>query len=522
MDFIIFSYDDFTILETVFSNEKTKVFLAKYKDDNIYILKEYLYDIIEESSKEISILTLLKNVTYDGYPITSTIHGFYYKKGPCFVLEYIPYTLCAFLKMFPDRFENITTQILHVLNIVHSYGILHFDLKSFNILVDLNGRIRIIDFGISELLFVSPNRDLLCNNKTSQEIQFPDNFFGLSFNIKHEDKMILKHTGRKSYNSDIYSLGQVLIRILLENKNDDFFVYHDDNLFIKKYDRIEKIDHTINPNFLALLKNMICINSTERYNTKECLVQIENTVPNDSSPKDKLEIFNMDNIIDRHGNKFYRYSKDEILNNKYELAYQSDMANNYTTAVFHQANKSDYSDICSWMESLPRTNSFITTQVLITAISLFRSFPSFSRRAKLVAGICIYASSLLYSECVQPVESILKFIPNTSKKEFYNMYEYIIINYNKQLYTILPVCMYIEYIIIELQKKNINPQNIESYLIDNILKWIKTAANPHIYPIWDILSTLLFIKYVYRIAPHITIDMDSAKFHEIKALTDDP
>ena len=68
----------------------------------MYILKEYGRDVIEFSLKEISILHKLNNVTFNGHKITPFLFGIYYKEGPCFVLEYIPFSIkiISYLKTF--------------------------------------------------------------------------------------------------------------------------------------------------------------------------------------------------------------------------------------------------------------------------------------------------------------------------------------------------------------------------------------------------------------------------------------
>lgn len=100
---------------------------------------------------------LLKNKNSENSYITKPLGiDFQYKNYFCFAMEYIiGENLGEILKIF-GRFEEKTikfylAEIIEAIESLHSMGIIHRDIKPENILLDENGHIKLIDFGLSEL-----------------------------------------------------------------------------------------------------------------------------------------------------------------------------------------------------------------------------------------------------------------------------------------------------------------------------------------------------------------------------------
>ncbi len=73
---------------------------------------------------------------------------------PYLIMDYVegvPFDL-AVAHMVPDQRIRLFVQVAHVVQYAHGKLVAHADLKPSNILVDVHGRVRLLDFGISELL----------------------------------------------------------------------------------------------------------------------------------------------------------------------------------------------------------------------------------------------------------------------------------------------------------------------------------------------------------------------------------
>jgi eukaryotic-like serine/threonine-protein kinase len=55
-----------------------------------------------------------------------------------------------YVNAHPERLHDLFAQLLEALAYIHSRGIVHRDLKPENLLVDADGKVRVIDFGISQ------------------------------------------------------------------------------------------------------------------------------------------------------------------------------------------------------------------------------------------------------------------------------------------------------------------------------------------------------------------------------------
>lgn len=114
------------------------------KDDNRQL------SVVEALKSEMELLKDLEHekiVSYLGFDETPTHLSI--------LLEYVPGGSVGRCLRKHGKFEEaviqfFTTQILEGLEYLHSRGILHRDLKADNILVKMDGTIKISDFGISK------------------------------------------------------------------------------------------------------------------------------------------------------------------------------------------------------------------------------------------------------------------------------------------------------------------------------------------------------------------------------------
>jgi mitogen-activated protein kinase kinase kinase len=123
-------------------------------------------------------------------------------------LEYVPGGSVGSALRQHGRFEesvikSFTRQVLDALSYLHSCGILHRDLKSDNLLIDLDGVCKISDFGISK-----KSRDIYANDA---EMSMQGTIFWMAPEVIHN----VVHNAKQGYSAkvDIWSLGCVVLEM---------------------------------------------------------------------------------------------------------------------------------------------------------------------------------------------------------------------------------------------------------------------------------------------------------------------
>ena len=116
-------------------------------------------------------------------------------------------SLRQFLKQMPMSLKKaleVILDIAYALCHLHTHGVIHRDLKPENILVTEDGIVKVIDFGIAQLLTENEGEE----NLTPQRPRFMGTPFYMSPEQKH-------HPENVSYTSDIYSLGIITYELVL-------------------------------------------------------------------------------------------------------------------------------------------------------------------------------------------------------------------------------------------------------------------------------------------------------------------
>ena len=133
--------------------------------------------------------------------------GFTDKGRPYFTMEYISglslTEYCSKNKLSTRERIGLFQQTCEAVSYAHRALIAHLDLKPGNILVDANGKVKLLDFGISHL--AKPSHEPSDNNSNFHT----SNRFTLAYASPEQ-----LTSQRASTSSDIYSLGTILYEIL--------------------------------------------------------------------------------------------------------------------------------------------------------------------------------------------------------------------------------------------------------------------------------------------------------------------
>ncbi|KAG2379323.1 hypothetical protein C9374_007462 [Naegleria lovaniensis] len=167
---------DFTLIKPISKGAYGRVYLArKISTPDIYAIKviekQYIYNHKNLSSKtlknkdklltERNVLHQLMKSNHDSKCIVNFYYSFAGKKYFYIVMEYCPGgSLDCLLEQHINTYDSafdvekvrkIVAEIILALLELHSNNIVHRDLKPDNMLVDRNGRLKLTDFGLSEI-----------------------------------------------------------------------------------------------------------------------------------------------------------------------------------------------------------------------------------------------------------------------------------------------------------------------------------------------------------------------------------
>lgn len=246
-------------------------------------------------------MMFLKMINLINPYITVNLRGVYYS-GINFgiVMESLTYSLKDVFILYKDidvaskfdYFKSIYLSLLECIDKIHNMGILHRDLKPLNVMIDSEGHIRIIDFGLAEYVGIKSKQLKFIG---TENYKAPDSGTYNSLRLA-TGKMNLP-SNKRNYSSDIYSFGSIILYSLF---NDDFCLYFLDS-DIYEYKQISKNKNPImrkmsqkrvdiinlcSPHLMDFLKNIFNVDSNLRITAKELLLH---HLFNDENPITNLE-----------------------------------------------------------------------------------------------------------------------------------------------------------------------------------------------------------------------------------------
>ena len=367
-------------------------------------------------------------------------------------------------------------------------------------MIDKNNKIRLIDFGFSEFIGICPIKNIVNYYKATGFLKAPDS------NSTSID--------RKTYNSDMYSIGQLFLQAFLLKKMVKYKII-DNTIYNTKNNKVIKIKAP--PYFIDLIKNMLNPDSKLRYNTTDCLnhifftgIKIEKEIKDNVCTN--LIQKNLKNYLNNYLNENYlKYNNIEITNNLFEINFHEYIKNTYITKnyIFNLKNNLYLDKINNLLKFLFSLNLSIDT---IFNTLIYLKIHNTSEEFKPI----VYFYSSIFDSYFD-FEKLKSHLDLTN--DFNQKLKLFLSNINLDFY---PIMLFIQHINIVLQKNNIKSELIllfESLTIKFLFKQIIFSINSNFNIIAEIYSyfNYLFIKF----GVSITLDTFNYNFIDVDYTIDD-
>jgi serine/threonine protein kinase len=212
--------EEYTLLKIIGEGGMGKVYLSKNTNDNsYYALKILNLEYVRNENIRKRFLAEAKSMAMLNHPNIAKVFKLI-DKGDlvAIVLEFVNgFTLEEYInkigKISDNNLTSIMNQILNSLIFVHSKNLVHRDIKPSNFMIDKNGRIKLLDFGIAKNL-----------NESSSDFTATKTHHQMG-TLMYMSPEQVKSSKNVSHYSDIYSLGVLLWQLVTGKKPYDTNVY---------------------------------------------------------------------------------------------------------------------------------------------------------------------------------------------------------------------------------------------------------------------------------------------------------
>lgn len=176
------------------------------KDKQLVAIKVLSPELISHPNLVSQFLEEAKIISQVDHPNIVKLYGQgEWEHGLYIAMEFIQgISLASFIvgqSLSQKRGVDLILQVAYALLHLHTHGVIHRDLKPENILITENGKVKVIDFGIAQLL-----------DETKILPLGPGGLIGTPSYMSPEQK---RDPLRVSYNTDIYALGVIFYEILV-------------------------------------------------------------------------------------------------------------------------------------------------------------------------------------------------------------------------------------------------------------------------------------------------------------------
>ena len=482
---IIYNLSKRGISQTIQSGTYGLIYHAIEKETGFNrTIKKIKYDpsdhqmINETHVREISLLSFVNQIDEN---VAVKLYGYFFEENTiCLVFEYLPYTLFEVYRFYDilqwdanlkkNFIRHLIKNLLENLNIINGIGINHNDIKNNNIMIDMSGKFKIIDFGIAEYFGISPLCDYTHNSLMASFIKPPEGNYS---STEIPGKMIIK---RKTLNSDVFSLGSTIMNLIHKTSNIRYISDGYEGFFLDFNDEKNKLYHKLSLNtikkfdssLIPFIMKLIDQDAGRRFFAKQALLNHYIT-----GTYKKNEILSKPIITCLPStSKYERYFE---INN--ELIYMNEIHEASRNIEFGKSikinDKNNFYQTIEWfMGIFPKYVSFDTFINMIPRISYI--FETFRNSQEIIFLACVefFICSNHFDLFPQKIHHLQKIIC-ASKEDFENEVKKTIIK-RSDLFTFVPVITQLEYLTVLLQQHGILEEDIifiNSNLKQMIFEW---------------------------------------------------
>lgn len=520
--------------------------------------KEYLLKKIEkidlkgtvmkpDNFQEINIHRFINSIDEN---VAIKIYGYFIHDGSLFlVLEPAFCTLHTYInilkkdkQLFHTKIKEILYSICKLLDGIASIGVIHRDMKTNNIMIDRNGKLKLIDFGLSQFIGLSMSISLSENILPVKYIYPPDRVGDIS--LKMINGTVRKfRTNRKTLNIDSYGIGVNLLTIIVNEDviammstmfNDTrngrpqtFISDHESIYATNNRDRSYESDnlwYSFNVTWLKdfndhdqlydLFKWMICSNSEIRSFGKNCLLHpyFTGSKPVWNSIEQCLPITRYSLVSYNGDTNFEACYRKEMIDNFSKIS-------NYPFSLSEEREDEDlYFKTIIFIFNLFSQSKSTSIDVLFNFIGKFRMFIDSAKgtfnKSKINETYILFAIVIYTLTDIQYEDTLTlkgEDIVNRCIKLSGYKYDselichtFDIIRNSDYIFKMVPVQTMITSIIIDLKKKGFQTRDVEdrmSTLIIKVQAYITVDVNP-----WKLMTNIL----------HYLLPIDEFSFIESK------